>query len=100
MEYRHVDQSQPISTEPEHQLECIQNVHSSNSEKNKKEEDDTKKWKRFSVSLNRFVLDNVSDFKVVDKLVLKLLMSVIVSQEYGVLQLSIKILGVLTQPVR
>ena len=100
MEYRHVNQSQPISTELEHQLERLQNVQKSNSEKNKKEEDDTKKWKRFSVSLSRFVLDNVSDFKIVDKLVLKLLMSVIVSQEYGVLQLSIKILGVLTQPVR
>ena len=27
--------------------------------KNKKEEDNTKKWKRFSVSLNRFELDDV-----------------------------------------
>ena len=100
MEYRHVNQSQPISTELEHQLERLQNVQKSNSEKNKKEEDDTKKWKRFSVSLSQFVLDNVSDFKIVDKLVLKLLMSLRVSQEHGVLQLSIKIPGVLTQPVR
>ena len=55
--------------------------------KNKKEEDNTKKWKRFSVSLNRFELDDVSDLKIIDKLVLKLLMSVRVLQEYGVLQL-------------
>ena len=56
--------------------------------KNKKEEDNTKKWKRFSVSLNRFELDDVSKFKIIYKLVLKLLMSLRVSQEYGVLQLS------------
>ena len=44
--------------------------------KNKKEEDNTKKWKRFSVSLNRFQLYDVSNFKIIDlKLVLKLLMS-------------------------
>ena len=55
--------------------------------KNKKEEDNTKKWKRFSVSLNRFELDDVSDLKIIDKLVLKLFMSVRVLQEYGVLQL-------------
>ena len=55
--------------------------------KNKKEEDNTKKWKRFSVSLNRFELDGVSDLKIIDKLVLNLLMSVRVLQEYGVLQL-------------
>ena len=55
--------------------------------KNKKEEDNTKKWKRFSVSLNRFELDDVSDLKIIEKLVLKLLMSVRVLQEYGVLQL-------------
>ena len=55
--------------------------------KNKKEEDNTKKWKRFSVSLNRFELDDVSDLKIIDKLVLNLLMSVRVLQEYGVLQL-------------
>ena len=52
--------------------------------KNKKE-DNTKKWKRFSVSLNRFELDDVSDLKITDKLVLKLLMSLRVSQEYCVL---------------
>ena len=55
--------------------------------KNKKEEDNTKKWKRFSVSLNRFELDDVSDLKIIDKLVLNLLMSVRVLKEYGVLQL-------------
>ena len=56
--------------------------------KNKNEEDKTKKWKRFSVSLNRFELDDVSDLKIIDKLVLKLLMSLRLLQEYGVLQLS------------
>ena len=56
--------------------------------KNKNEEDKTKKWKRFSVSLNRFELDDVSDLKIIDKLVLKLLMSPRLLQEYGVLQLS------------
>ena len=55
--------------------------------KNKKEEDNTKKWKRLSVSLNRFELDDVSDLKIIDKLVLNLLMSIKVLQEYGVLQL-------------
>ena len=55
--------------------------------KKKKEKDNTKKWKGFSVSLNKFELDNVSDLKIIDKLVLKLLMSLSVSQEYGVLQL-------------
>ena len=39
------------------------------------------------MSLNRFELDDVSDLKIIDKLVLKLLMSVRVLQEYGVLQL-------------
>ena len=56
--------------------------------KNKKEEDNTKKWKRFFVSLNRFEFDDVSDLKITDKLVLKLLMSLSVSQEYDVLKLS------------
>ena len=56
--------------------------------KNKKEEGNTKKWKRFSVSLNWFELDDVSKFKIIFKLVLKLLMSLRVSHEYGVLQLS------------
>ena len=40
---------------------------------NKKEKDKTKKWKGFSVSLKRFELDDVSDLKIIDKLVLKLL---------------------------
>ena len=56
--------------------------------RNKKEKDNTKKWKGFSMSLNRFELDDVSDMKIIGKLVLKLLMSLRVSQEYGVLQLS------------
>ena len=56
--------------------------------KNKKEEDNTKKWKRFFVSLNRFELDDVSDLKITDKLVFKFLMSLSVSQEYDVLKLS------------
>ena len=72
-----------ISREPKHQPEYLQNVSSSNSEK--KAEDNTK---RFLVSLDRFELDYVSNFTIIDKLVLKLLMSIRVSQEYGVLQLS------------
>ena len=32
----------------------------------------TKKWKGFSVSLSRFELDDVSDLKIIGKLVLKL----------------------------
>ena len=43
--------------------------------KKKKEKDNTKKWKGFSVSLNRFELDDVSDMKIISKLVLKFLMS-------------------------
>ena len=56
--------------------------------KKKKEKDDTKKWKGFSVSLNKFELDNVIDLKIINKLVLKLLMSLRVTQKYGVFQLS------------
>ena len=56
--------------------------------KNKKENDNTKRWKGFSVSLSRFELDDVCDLKIIDKVVLKLLMSLRVSQKYGVLQLS------------
>ena len=56
--------------------------------RHKKEEDNTKKLKIISVSLSTFELDNVSDLKIIDKLVLKLLMSLRVPQEYGVLQLS------------
>ena len=44
--------------------------------------------KRFSVSLSRFELDDVIDLKIVYKLVLKLLMSLRVSQKYGALRLS------------
>ena len=40
------------------------------------------------MSLSRFELDNISGLKIIDKLVLKLLMSLRVSREYGVLQLS------------
>ena len=56
--------------------------------KNKKEEDNTKKWERFSVSLNRFEVEDVSDLMIIDMLVLKLLMTLRVSEEYVVLQLS------------
>ena len=56
--------------------------------KNKKEKDNTKKWKGFPVSLKRFELDDVSGLKIIDNLVLKLLMFLRISQEYGVLQLS------------
>ena len=42
--------------------------------KNKKRKRNTKKWKGFSVSLNRFELDNVNDLKIIDKLIFKLLM--------------------------
>ena len=56
--------------------------------KKKKEKDDTKKWKGFSVSLNRFELDDVIDLKIINTLLLKLLISLRVSQKYGVLQLS------------
>ena len=54
--------------------------------KNKKEEDNTNKSKRFSLSLIRFELDDVSELKIIVKLVLKLLMSLTVLQEFGVLQ--------------
>ena len=54
--------------------------------KYKKEKDNTKKWRRFSMSLNRLEMDDVSDLKITSKLVLKLLMSLRVSQKYGVLQ--------------
>ena len=40
------------------------------------------------MSLNRFELGEVTDLKIINKLVLKLLMSLGVPQEYGVLQLS------------
>ena len=53
--------------------------------KNKKEQDNTKKQKRFSVSLNKFELVGVNDLKIIDKLVLKLLMSLRLLQEFGVL---------------
>ena len=56
--------------------------------KKQKGKDNTKKWKLFSVFLNAFELDDVSDLKIIDKLSLKLLMSLRVSQIYGVLQLS------------
>ena len=56
--------------------------------KKKKEKDNIKKWKGFSVSLNRFELGDVSDLNIIDKLVLKLLMPLRASQEYGVLQIS------------
>ena len=55
--------------------------------KYEKEKDDTEKWRGFSVSLSRFKMDDVSDLKITAKLVLKILMSLRVSQKYGVLQL-------------
>ena len=61
---------------------------SSNTEQKLKKEDNTKKWKRFSVSLKRCELDDVSDFKIIDNLVLKLLLSLRGPQKHGVLQLS------------
>ena len=56
--------------------------------KKKKEKYNTKKWKGSSVSSNRFELGDVTDLKIIGKLVLKLLMSLRVSQKYGVLRLS------------
>ena len=38
--------------------------------------------------MNRFELDDVSNLNIIGKLVLKILMSLRVSQKYGVLQLS------------
>ena len=44
---------------------------------------------RILVSLNRFELEDINELRIIDRLVLKLFfMSVKVSQEYGVLQLS------------
>ena len=45
-------------------------------------------------------LDDVSDLKIIDKSVVKLLMSLRVSEEDGVLQQVIKLLGISTQPVK
>ena len=50
--------------------------------KKKKEKGNTKKWKGFSVALNRFELDDVNDLKIIGKLVLKLLMPLKVSLSY------------------
>ena len=33
--------------------------------KRKKEKDDTKKWKEFQLSLNRFELNDISDVKII-----------------------------------
>ena len=41
--------------------------------KNEKEKHSTKKWQRFPISLKTFELDDVSDLKIIEKLVLKLL---------------------------
>ena len=57
--------------------------------KNKKEKGNTKKWKGFSVSLNRFELDHVSDLKIIVKLVVKLSMSLRVSQKYKILNIKV-----------
>ena len=50
---------------------------------NKKEKDNRKQGKEFSVSLNRIDLDDVSDLEIIGKFFLKPLMSL--SQKYGVL---------------
>ena len=55
---------------------------------NKKEEKITLKNGKDSRVLEQEDFDNVSDLKIIDKLVLKLLISRRVSQKYGVLQLS------------
>ena len=52
-----------------------ENVQSSNNEKKKK-----KKW--FSVSLNRFELDDISGWKIIEVLVLKVLIFLRVTSEY------------------
>ena len=41
------------------------------------------KMKEFPLSLNSSDLDNISDLKVIGKLILRLLMSLRVSQKYG-----------------
>ena len=56
--------------------------------KNKKEQDNTKKWKGFSVALDRFELDDLSDLGIIGKFALKLFMSLRRSQKYGVLYCS------------
>ena len=71
-----------ILTEPQHLSEYLQNVSISktlNTNKKKK-----KIWKGFSVFLNRFELDDVSDLKIIGKIILKLLMSLRVSKKYSV----------------
>ena len=55
--------------------------------KSNKEKYNTKNWKRYSVSLNRFELDDMMDLKIICKLVLKLLMFLRLPQKHGVLQL-------------
>ena len=45
--------------------------------KNKKEKDSTKKCKGFSVSLTKFELEDVRDLKIIGKLVLKYLLSLV-----------------------
>ena len=47
-----------------------------------------------------FELDDVSDLEIIDKSVVNLLMSLRVSEEDGVLQQVIKLLGISTQPVK
>ena len=69
------------------QLDYIKMFKGPTLNKKKKEKDNTKNWKGFLVSLNRSELDDVSDLKIIDKLVLKLLMSLRQSQEFGALQL-------------
>ena len=52
-----------------------ENVQSSNNEKKEK-----RKW--FSVSLNRFELDDISGWKIIEVLVLKVLIFLRVTSEY------------------
>ena len=53
------------------------------------------------MSLNRSKLDDVSNLKIIDKLVLKLLMSLRLSQEYRAhCNYVTKLLGIFIQPVK
>ena len=74
-----------ISTEPQRQSEYLQiYLKFQHLTKRKKEKNNAKKWKEFSVSFSKFELDDVSELKIIGKLVLKFLMSLRVSHKYGV----------------
>ena len=70
----------------QHQLERLQVFKVPTLNKDIKKKKITKKWKGFWASLNKFELDHVSYLIIIDKLVLKLLMSLRVPQKYGLLQ--------------